>query len=240
MDARSEPWPAVALAREVDGRRGVRALRLDVPRGRRRPDPRRAARAQGRVASPHGPGGAGLLAWRAAYPFNQGAGLDPAKPPYAIVASRTGSTTSSGATRCCARRSSGTSGGRWSSARRRRHAGCPGRSFSPSSRHAGARSRGARHGGRHPTVPPQPPSRARRGAVGGAGLGGRDGSRSRAGSGRARRPVRALRDPDARPGDAREMARAATAPRRGPRPGLRPLARVATPGGSPRANKCAS
>ncbi len=28
----------------------------------------------------------GMLAWSASYPFNHGAGLDPAKPPYAIVA----------------------------------------------------------------------------------------------------------------------------------------------------------
>ncbi len=73
--------PAVALAREVDGRRGAARAQPRPARRRRRPHARGPARAQGRLAPADRPSRRrGLLAWRAAYPFNLDAGLDPGEP----------------------------------------------------------------------------------------------------------------------------------------------------------------
>ena len=156
----------------------------------------------------------GLLAWQAAYPFNLDAGLNPESPPHAIVTEP-----------------AGVRHWRWGDPHLRsaleRDLGRPVRlerdlagipdvpatvlvTVAASLR---ALSRGARHGGRRAPLPHQPAPRARRRALGGAGLGGR-GDRARGRRAAAdRRRLRALRDPDARPRHAGEVARAALPPR---------------------------
>ena len=164
----------------------------------------------------------GLLAWHAAYPFNLDAGLDPGNPPHAIVTEP-----------------AGVRYWRWGDPHLRsaleRDLGRPVRlerdtggipdvpgtvlvtvagTLAALSRELGTEVDARRfRTNLHLELDAEPWGRARLGRRGDRARGRRPAHGGR--------PVRALRDPHARSGHAREVARAARAPGGGARPGLR-------------------
>ena len=230
-DADRDREPAVALAREVDGRRGAARAQPRPARGRRGPHARRPARAQGRLAAADRPRGARAARLARRVP------VQPRRRPRPRAARRTRSSPSRPASAYW----------RWGDPHLR----------SALEHDLGRPVRLERDLGGIPDVPGTvlvtvagtlaALSRelgtdvdARRfrtnlhlelDAEPWAELGWAGATIELEGGVRLAvdGTVRALRDPHARPGHAREVARAAAAPRRRPRPGLRPAGPRARP-----------